>query len=86
MKLNQRDFVYPEYPIHIENFIENAVPNVWKPFVDDNPKIMQDIFYMEIKSEQFNWPRLTARVIKNAVDEKALLELLKSNMDKILLF
>ena len=28
-KLNQRDFVYPEYPRWLDEFVDDEIPNIW---------------------------------------------------------
>ena len=69
--------MYPEYPIHIDNFVENQIPDVWKTWVEDTPKVMDGIWDHILRTKEFDKERLDERVIKNEVDGQALYELIR---------
>ena len=85
VKMNQRDFVYPEYTNHLEaDQNVNNFLNVWRLWEEDTPKRINKIFELEVKSGQFNYDRLEMRVVKNIDEMKALTELINENFDKII--
>lgn len=52
-KLNQRDFVYPEYPLHLEFHLSLKIPSVWKQWKNDTPGDLTDCFTRESKHPDF---------------------------------
>ena len=84
--MNLRDFVYPEYPIHQKEAMEEKIPNVWKPWLDDSPSKIEKIFDNERKSMEFNYDRLLRRVVRDEEQMTACMKLLKENLEKILLY
>jgi hypothetical protein len=34
--MNQRDFVYPEYPLPLGDPIPKIIPNMWRSWIEDS--------------------------------------------------
>lgn len=85
-KLNQRDFVYPEYPLHMDFHIALKVPNVWKPWRTDTENDLQKCFELESSQTEFQRERLMEKVIKNDQDAEATFQIMADNMHKIVLY
>lgn len=66
--LNQRDFVYPEYPLHMDFHIALKVPNVWKPWRADTPADLENCFAIEVQKPEFQYERLVEKIIKSEED------------------
>ena len=85
-KPNARDFVYPEYPIHLETFVDEQLPNVWKAFKDDTPGDLTACFARESDENGFTKTRLIEKVIKNEDAAAGIFRVLSENMERICLF
>ena len=66
--------------------VEAKVPNVWKPWVDDTPGKLEQIFGLETRSEEFNYDRLLRRVVREESQMSHMMKMLSENMDKITLW
>ncbi len=53
LKLNQRDFVYPEYPIDHGDEPLKAIPNMWKQWIEDDKNMLLRSFKIDSSSEKF---------------------------------
>lgn len=50
---NQREFMYPEYPI-IKGTEVKIVQNMWRKWIDDTPESMSKCFKLEIEKFDMN--------------------------------
>ena len=76
LKLNQRDFVYPEYPIHHDVGPTKIIPNMWIKWVEDSKDSLMKSFQIEVNSDKFR----IDRYIKDIEDEKNCLNFIRENL------
>lgn len=85
-KPNERAFVYPEYPIHLETFVDEQLPSVWKPWREDTPGDLTACFARESDDNGFTKTRLIEKVIKNEDAAAGIFKVFAENMDRIVLY
>lgn len=86
VKLNQRDFVYPEYPVHLEMHMQEKIPSVWKNFREDTPQDLEACVLNEFCRTSFAGHRLRTKVIKDEEDMNMVLEILTQNFERVMLY
>jgi hypothetical protein len=57
-KLNYRDFLYPEYPLHLAEMAALKLPNVWDTWIEDRSADISDMFDIEQRRADFGARRL----------------------------
>ena len=81
-KLNQRDFVYPEYPLAYNDGPAMATPNMWKHWIEDDDNSLQKSYNIDIQSEKFRIDRF----IKNKEDAEKTVAFLKEKYSEIMTY
>lgn len=71
-----RDFIYPEYPIHLKAMAAAKLPCVWDPWLEDTAQDLDDIIKLEQIRPQFDGHRLKSRVIRDDSDWKEIMKII----------
>lgn len=82
VKQNERDFVYPEYPVPSTNLKQKVVQNVWRKFIETKNEDYPKIFKIERDTAGFQ----LESYIKNKEDQLDVKEFIVENMEPLITY
>lgn len=82
IKQNERDFVYPEYPVPSTNLKRKIVQNMWRKFIENKKEDYPKIFQIEEEIGGFR----VETFVKNKDDCFDIKQYLIENMESLLAY
>jgi len=82
VKQNDRDFVYPEYPVPTSNLQQKVVQNMWRKFIETKKEDYPKIFAIEQDAAGFQ----LESYIRNKQDQQDVKQFLVENMEVLITY